>query len=975
MERGGRGGRGGGGRGEGRGGGGGREGRGRGGRGRGEPAYGEGRGRGGRGRGGGGYDEGGRGGGGYDGGRGYGGGGGYDGGRGYGGGGRGYDEGGRGRGGRGRSGGGYEGGHGGPLPPAAPPPPLATEAAAQRALSARLGAITLAEKSRAGASRVLRPDYGKVGERRVLVANHFPVTVSKREIHHYDVVISPDVSRGTNRIVIAQLQEHHRVSDFGGRRGAYDGRKILCFAGPLPFQEKDFTVVLRDADREQPRERVFKVRMKLVNQINLDRLENLYLTQYELAQECIQMLDIVMREAVATRNIPVGRSYFKEAGSQPLGGGVMVYKGFYQSIRPADLDPARPGRGTLSLIVDMSATGFYCAMPVVQFVQQFFGQRAIYEGLSDSMRIKLQKLLKTVRVEVTHRGGPNKPRYRIGGLTRQPTAELRFTLNDERGAREITVQHYFKQTYNKDLQFLRLPCLEVGPRKNFLPMECCTIVAGQPYRRKLSDNQTREMITHTSIEPFRRQGTICEFVSANAYDQSEMCVEFGISVGKSMQSVNGRILPPPKLLFGERSRSREMIPQRGAWNLMNQTLCEPATVTLWGCLCLESLPDDMVTQFLKKLASECQKYGMKFHQQWSSFKRANAVPGQFERKLYEVNEELKALKIRNRVADNVMILCILPDNNNIYSLLKRYADTSLHVVTQCVLAKNVGPAKLPYLANVVLKINMKAGGTNFMLSQPPATLTSVPTIVIGADVTHPAPGEDMAPSIAAVVGSMDWPASTKYHCVMATQEHRCEIIQDLFKVDERTGHPMGMIRDGVSEGQFMAVMRKEITEIKKACKSLDANYEPSITFIVVQKRHHTRLFDQGRNVDPGTVVDQGICHPTDFDFYLCSHAGIKGTSRPAHYTVLYDENNLGSDALQTLTNNLCYTYAACTRSVSVVPPAYYAHLAAFRARFYLGDVSDESSASEVGEGAVGRQRVITPLPELSDSIRKVMFYC
>jgi len=25
----------------------------------------------------------------------------------------------------------------------------------------------------------------------------------------------------------------------------------------------------------------------------------------------------------------------------------------------------------------------------------------------------------------------------------------------------------------------------------------------------------------------------------------------------------------------------------------------------------------------------------------------------------------------------------------------------------------------------------------------------------------------------------------------------------------------------------------------------------------------------------GTVVDSKICHPTEFDFYLCSHAGIQ----------------------------------------------------------------------------------------------------
>ncbi len=64
---------------------------------------------------------------------------------------------------------------------------------------------------------------------------------------------------------------------------------------------------------------------------------------------------------------------------------------------------------------------------------------------------------------------------------------------------------------------------------------------------------------------------------------------------------------------------------------------------------------------------------------------------------------------------------------------------------------------------------------------------------------------------------------------------------------------------------------------------LERGYQPGITFIAVQKRHHTRLFavdmkDQvgkANNIPPGTTVDVGITHPTEFDFYLCSHAGIQ----------------------------------------------------------------------------------------------------
>lgn len=55
------------------------------------------------------------------------------------------------------------------------------------------------------------------------------------------------------------------------------------------------------------------------------------------------------------------------------------------------------------------------------------------------------------------------------------------------------------------------------------------------------------------------------------------------------------------------------------------------------------------------------------------------------------------------------------------------------------------------------------------------------------------------------------------------------------------------------------------------------------------------------NIPPGTTVDVGITHPTEFDFYLCSHAGIQGTSRPSHYHVLWDDNQLTADELQQLT--------------------------------------------------------------------------
>ncbi|TVU41245.1 hypothetical protein EJB05_14748, partial [Eragrostis curvula] len=61
-------------------------------------------------------------------------------------------------------------------------------------------------------------------------------------------------------------------------------------------------------------------------------------------------------------------------------------------------------------------------------------------------------------------------------------------------------------------------------------------------------------------------------------------------------------------------------------------------------------------------------------------------------------------------------------------------------------------------------------------------------------------------------------------------------------------------------------------------------------------------------------------------------------------------------------------YARCTRSVSVVPPVYYAHLAAFRARDY-----DDREGTDAG--GAGGPPAFRRLPQVKDNVKNVMFFC
>ena len=51
-------------------------------------------------------------------------------------------------------------------------------------------------------------------------------------------------------------------------------------------------------------------------------------------------------------------------------------------------------------------------------------------------------------------------------------------------------------------------------------------------------------------------------------------------------------------------------------------------------------------------------------------------------------------------------------------------------------------------------------------------------IIVGCDVTHPAPGVTNRPSVATLVASMD-PFATKYHVYVSVQMPRQEIVTDI----------------------------------------------------------------------------------------------------------------------------------------------------------------------------------------------------
>ena len=899
---------------------------------------------------------------------------------------------------------------------------------------------------------VARPDFGAEGTLLPVFSNHFPLNIVDQLVYHYDMDIEvtravshEDVDgcisrRGSgeagfaarklrkitykvNREVVDQLvlfnsQEPKQL--FYRLTPVYDGLKNMyttkALSGITSESQQRYFVTLPD---ESEAGKVYAVSIKYVGQIDLNAV-NLY---YEgkiacIPPESIQVLDIILRHGPNTCRIPIGNCLYVDSSISPrvsIGSGREIAFGFYQSVRGC--------MSGANLVVDRSTTVFYPEGPLVSFVAnlmrnnnyngspRYDDHRCLTYPMREIDRKRVERELKTLQIVVTHL--TYKRKYRITGLTFQPAREVVFTYNrDGNAAGTVTVPEYFKLEYNISLQFPNLPCIVVGSNMNkkFLPMEVCDLVPNQTMRRKLTNDQLAQMIRTVGQQtPIERFGVIQDSVQAVMNDGQVFCQEFGVSVHSQPIVVGARVIHPPQLTYRS-ERDANVQPANGTWYLeRDQRLFSPgqAVDDKWVLLnCTMNTSDEEAQVLIEMLTSKASEMGFGLRNPLKVARAGLYRPGMMAGLFDKAKKAVPGLK---------MIVFIVTGEEALYNDIKVVGDIVEGIPTQCIMEKNVRRLNPNLVANLILKMNTKMGGTNGILAsnadKPAILCKSKPVMVIGADVTHPSNDRSAVSSVAALVGSYDADCSKYIASVRVQVKEKAEMIKDLdqmavellskYKSENNGQLPDHVLifRDGVSDGQFDQLLHQELGSFHSACEQMKRGYAPKVTLVVVQKRHHTRFIPceeqrgvgRNRNIPPGTVIDTECIHPTDFDFYLCSHVGVQGTSRPTHYYVIWDDNEFRSDELQKLTYYLCHVYAKCNRSISIPAAVQYAHLAAYRARVHLiGVFGSEMRAhmdstdrlrrldKDSEQGKRERQKLALDYSELvrvQHEIGKLMYFC
>ncbi|WRT64767.1 uncharacterized protein IL334_001701 [Kwoniella shivajii] len=789
---------------------------------------------------------------------------------------------------------------------------------------------------------------------------------------------------------------------------AYDQVKSFYSPYELPMQgdKCEILIALRE-DGKDPKDdtRRFKAVIQLANRVDLDSIVDYCHGSKQSEQVRAMMLVAIQAMNVLFRQDPAqkyamsgaaGRRFFTQEDAFPLSNGGVLYKGFQQSFRWTSSDfPALQIDTAYSAFVEPGMLPDVAAKLLGMGGGSGGGGRGGFRGgrgfdrggrggrgggpsqqgaggavpaiqdLNPMQIRKLTDILNGAKFKVTHRATDRI--FSIMGISPRPAEALKFNVKGEDGNpdKQVGVVQYYQDKYKVKVTRPRLPCVKYG-KGNYIPLE---FVKLEPFNSIPMVRLTADQTAEITKPPPEREAAINGWRAKLNYQNLPKLKAWGVEVNGAMMKIPARVLQPPNVLYGQ---SKSIRANFGAWNLKAVKFTKPGKpLKSWSVISFDERCDASdLLKFVTYFTGVLNQYGCSVeNKQPECFQWKPVQSGNHGGIKSGLQDAARRAYLQSKTNPQLIVVVMPRKEGTMYKQIKAIAAEGLlkPVVTQCVQSQKIKSDRGidQYCGNLAMKVHAKLGGVTHGVAHG----IDNKTMMIGADVTHPpARGGEIPPSIAVTVCAVNG-ENNKFSPAMRLQEGRAEIIQDLenmvyshivtFEKSTRAKpDKILFFRDGVSEGQYAHCVQYEVDAIKKAARKFEnGKYKPKVTFVICAKRHAMRFFatndgdkDRTGNLPPGTVVDSKVTSPMVHDFYLQAHAGLQGTARPTHYVVVADENKYTADKLQKLVNDLCYTFARATRSVSLVPVAYYADIVAEKARDWIYNDDMTDGAETVSSG-------------------------
>ena len=160
-----------------------------------------------------------------------------------------------------------------------------------------------------------------------------------------------------------------------------------------------------------------------------------------------------------TANYPFNvRSFFTPQETRDIGNGIVLWRGYFQSVRPAV--------GKMLINIDISTGMMYKPGSLIDLCLDFFGRSgqsptilSARTHLPERERQRLQRFITGVKITTTLAGGQGRSPRAVRKLSTAGARDLSFSLRENV---TITVADYFQKTYNHPLKYPDVLCVEVS---------------------------------------------------------------------------------------------------------------------------------------------------------------------------------------------------------------------------------------------------------------------------------------------------------------------------------------------------------------------------------------------------------------------------------------------------------------------------------------------------------------------------------
>merc|ERR1711962_1132473 len=256
--------------------------------------------------------------------------------------------------------------------------------------------------------------------------------------------------------------------------------------------------------------------------------------------------------------------------------------------------------------------------------------------------------------------------------------------------------------------------------------------------------------------------------------------------------LTGRILDPPSLKYKEMGKKRNLVTiakaNPGSWRQDKNQYLDGCKVENWAILDMCKLDESQAKVVVQGFVNIGKENGISFtnevHRQVAAMRDMDQAMSSIEGHVAKIVTKFREEK--KKPLD--LVIVIFPFKaGSLYDKIKQLGDMKFNISTQCCLKNNLFRAEklnMQVVANLCLKINAKLGGINHVLAKTcRPKILSKPVMIMGADVSHPAPASrKFKPSIVAVTGSVE-PKATVYETQVRIQDagndKNEEVIQDM----------------------------------------------------------------------------------------------------------------------------------------------------------------------------------------------------